>query len=77
MSLREFVENRVTTEIDNGQTRVMAGVANVPPILYPLDRSEAEVPFVACGRELLAQATNNLDGWLSLDSSNRSRSPWR
>ena len=61
MSLREFVESRVTTEIDNGQTRVMAGVANVPPILYPLDRSEAEVPFGACGRELLAQATNNLD----------------
>lgn len=61
MSLREFVESRITTEIDNGQTRVMAGVANVPPILCPLNGSHAQVPFGACGRDLLAQAMNNLD----------------
>lgn len=61
MSLREFVESKITTEIDNGQTRVLAGVANVPPILCPLVDSLPDIPFDGCGPDVLEQAKRHLD----------------
>ena len=61
MSLRVFVESKITTEIDNGQTRVLAGIANVPPILCPLGDSVPDIPFGGCGLDVLEQAKRNLD----------------
>ena len=47
MSLKEFVESKITTEIDNAQTRLFAG-------------NYSHVKYGCCTREMLEKAKDNL-----------------
>ncbi len=63
MSLEDFVSSKITTEIDNSQTRILAGVADVAPILIPLKKEQAKIPFGECTNEILEKAKKNLNSF--------------
>ncbi len=55
MTLKDYVQSRLSTELDNGQTRLICGVKDV---LF--GDEEDEVPFGECSREMLEIAKKNL-----------------
>ena len=53
LTLKEYVANKLSCELDNGQTRILAGL-------------EWHVPFGECTREILEKAKENLQNHFSV-----------
>jgi hypothetical protein len=64
IGLLDYIRNGISIEMDNGQTRLLAGIGSLDDPTNP-DHSQA-VPFGACSETMLRKAKSHLEQYFSV-----------